>query len=91
MQVRVPLAPTKTLKSADRAAETREPSRRVVAGYNILDNNGVNALMAFLMSMSGMIVAAWVFGFDLGNASGQAVPHLRSLLGYSGPSRDRGL
>lgn len=38
-----------------------EPSRHVENGMGILDNNSVNVLMAFLMSIGGMMVVslAW--------------------------------
>ncbi|KAI9836650.1 MAG: hypothetical protein M1819_001284 [Sarea resinae] len=37
------------------------PSRTVVSGWGLLDNNGVNFLMALLMSLGGMGVAAAAF------------------------------
>ena len=39
-------------------------SRYVVAGAEWLDNNGVNLLMAALMSLGGMMVASWWWGVD---------------------------
>ena len=35
------------------------PSRVVVSGWNVLDNNWVNFLMALIMTVSGMGVAGW--------------------------------
>ncbi|KAL8784849.1 MAG: hypothetical protein Q9213_003753 [Squamulea squamosa] len=40
-------------------------SRRVGSGINLLDNNAVNLLMAFVMSVGGMIVAAYVWELPL--------------------------
>ena len=34
------------------------PSRKIEAGYSLLDNNGVNVLMAAIMSVGSMIVAS---------------------------------
>ncbi|KAH6610826.1 hypothetical protein Trco_000846 [Trichoderma cornu-damae] len=36
-----------------------QPSRVVESGWNLLDNNDVNFLMAVTMSVSGMAVASW--------------------------------
>ncbi|KAL8730703.1 MAG: hypothetical protein Q9166_003895 [cf. Caloplaca sp. 2 TL-2023] len=41
-------------------------SRRVESGISFLDNNGVNVLMAFTMSIGGMIIAAYVWDLPLG-------------------------
>jgi hypothetical protein len=40
-------------------------SRRIEAGYDLLDNNAVNLLMAAIMSVSGMAVASYVWGVPL--------------------------
>ncbi|OXV07890.1 hypothetical protein Egran_04343 [Elaphomyces granulatus] len=40
-------------------------SRRIEAGYDLLDNNAVNLLMAAIMSLSGMAVASYVWGVPL--------------------------
>jgi hypothetical protein len=37
------------------------PSRKVESGLGVLDNNAVNLLMAFSMSIGGMIVAGYVW------------------------------
>ena len=42
-----------------------EASRRVESGLGILDNNTVNLLMAFLMSIGGMIVTSFVWDTPL--------------------------
>lgn len=42
-----------------------KPSRVVEAGWDILDNNGVNFLMAFTMSFGSMVVASWYWGVPL--------------------------
>ncbi|UKZ77896.1 hypothetical protein TrVFT333_005624 [Trichoderma virens FT-333] len=44
-----------------------QPSRVVENGWDLLDNNDVNFLMAVTMSVSGMAVASWYWGF-LGRA-----------------------
>ncbi|KAL1981070.1 hypothetical protein VTN96DRAFT_3095 [Rasamsonia emersonii] len=40
-------------------------SRRVESGYDLLDNNGVNVLMAAIMSVGGMAVASYVWDIPL--------------------------
>lgn len=40
-------------------------SRVVEAGWDILDNNGVNFLMAFSMSMGSMVIASWYWGVPI--------------------------
>lgn len=42
-----------------------EPSRRIESGIGLLDNNAVNLLMAFLMSVGGMLIAAYVWHVPL--------------------------
>lgn len=41
------------------------PSRVVESGWDILDNNDVNFLMAFSMSLGSMIIASWYWGLPL--------------------------
>ncbi|KAK0670527.1 integral membrane protein DUF92-domain-containing protein [Cercophora samala] len=41
------------------------PSREVVTGWDLLDNNDVNFLMAFGMSFGAMAVAGWYWGVSL--------------------------
>ncbi|KAF7592907.1 hypothetical protein BBP40_012227 [Aspergillus hancockii] len=43
------------------ADETVHESRRVESGHDLLDNNAVNVLMAFIMSAGAMGVASWVW------------------------------
>ena len=38
-----------------------DPSRHVENGLGILDNNEVNLLMAFLMSVGGMFIASYIW------------------------------
>lgn len=45
--------------------KSEEPSRRVESGLGILDNNTVNLLMAFLMSIGGMVIASFVWDIPL--------------------------
>lgn len=40
-------------------------SRKIESGLGLLDNNAVNLLMAFLMSIGGMLVAGYVWGVPL--------------------------
>lgn len=40
-------------------------SRRVESGYDLLDNNGVNVLMAAIMSVGGMAVASYLWDIPL--------------------------
>lgn len=42
-----------------------KPSRVVESGWDILDNNDVNFLMAFTMSLGAMVVAAWHWDYAL--------------------------
>ena len=42
-----------------------EASRRVESGLGLLDNNTVNLLMAFLMSIGGMAAASYVWHVPL--------------------------
>ncbi|KUI74294.1 Transmembrane protein 19 [Cytospora mali] len=44
-----------------------KPSRVVESGWDILDNNDVNFLMAFSMSLGSMVVASWYWGEPLQN------------------------
>lgn len=37
------------------------PSREVVSGFSLLDNNEVNFLMALTMSLGGMAIAGWIW------------------------------
>lgn len=47
----------------------RTPSRVVESGWDILDNNDVNFLMALIMSLSSMVVAGWYWGYTLDSIS----------------------
>lgn len=40
-------------------------SRRLETGRDWLDNNGVNILMAFLMSVGAMGISQWAWGVDV--------------------------
>ncbi|KAK4191191.1 transmembrane protein 19 [Podospora australis] len=42
-----------------------KPSREVVTGWDLLDNNDVNFLMAFTMSVGAMAVAGWYWDVTL--------------------------
>lgn len=42
-----------------------EPSRRIESGVGILDNNAVNILMAFFMSIGGMILSSWIWDMPI--------------------------
>ena len=41
------------------------PSRRIESGMGVLDNNGVNLLMAATMSLGGMVVMGYMWGVPL--------------------------
>ncbi|PFH57900.1 hypothetical protein XA68_14436 [Ophiocordyceps unilateralis] len=45
------------------------PSRIVVSGFDLLDNNDVNFLMASTMSIGGMALASWYWGLDIDNVT----------------------
>ncbi|KAH8429616.1 DUF92 domain-containing protein [Aspergillus melleus] len=49
------------------SVDSRQESRRVESGWDILDNNAVNLLMAAIMSVGGMGVASWVWGLSVGD------------------------
>ncbi|KAI3342218.1 integral membrane protein DUF92 [Ustulina deusta] len=42
-----------------------KPTRIAVTGWDLLDNNDVNFLMAFTMSVGGMVVAAWYWDIPI--------------------------
>ncbi|CAJ2502600.1 Uu.00g099940.m01.CDS01 [Anthostomella pinea] len=42
-----------------------KPTRVAESGFDLLDNNDVNFLMAFTMSTSAMVVAGWYWGIPL--------------------------
>ena len=48
-----------------RSHEESHESRRVESGHDWLDNNGVNVLMAALMSVGAMGIAQWVWAVDV--------------------------
>jgi hypothetical protein len=50
-------------------AEEKEhhESRKLESGKDILDNNGVNLLMAGIMSVGGMVAASIYWGVPLGS------------------------
>lgn len=50
---------------AGRTHEEGHESRRIETGHDWLDNNGVNILMAFVMSAGAMGIAQWVWGTDV--------------------------
>ncbi|KAI9705453.1 MAG: hypothetical protein M1836_006208 [Candelina mexicana] len=45
--------------------DDKPPSRRIESGFGVLDNNGVNLLMAFIMSVGSMVVASWYWDIPL--------------------------
>ncbi|KAH0547636.1 hypothetical protein FGG08_000125 [Glutinoglossum americanum] len=46
------------------------PSRKVESGVGLLDNNAVNLLMAIIMSIGGIVMAAWYWGVPLDRVMG---------------------
>ncbi|KAH8162868.1 hypothetical protein CIB48_g5391 [Xylaria polymorpha] len=42
-----------------------KPTRVVETGWDLLDNNDVNFLMAFTMSVGGMVAASWYWGVPM--------------------------
>ncbi|KAI1767195.1 integral membrane protein DUF92-domain-containing protein [Hypoxylon sp. FL1150] len=44
-----------------------KPTRVTESGFDLLDNNDVNFLMAFTMSIGGMVLAGWYWGVPLEN------------------------
>ena len=59
VQVMVSSSQTPANKKSD------EPSRRIESGLGLLDNNMVNLLMAFLMSVGGMVISGYVWHIPL--------------------------
>lgn len=49
-----------------------KPSRVVESGWDVLDNNDVNFLMAFTMSLGAMAVAGWHWGYSWENIVGRS-------------------
>ncbi|PIG86299.1 DUF92 domain protein [Aspergillus arachidicola] len=45
--------------------ETVHESRKIESGRDLLDNNAVNVLMAFIMSVGAMGVAGWLWGVSV--------------------------
>ncbi|KAI1274623.1 integral membrane protein DUF92 [Xylaria sp. FL0933] len=43
----------------------KKPARVAETGWDLLDNNDVNFLMAFIMSVGGMVVAAWYWDIPI--------------------------
>lgn len=43
------------------AGDTVHETRKVESGCDLFDNNVVNLLMASIMSVGGMLVAAWIW------------------------------
>ncbi|KZF23163.1 hypothetical protein L228DRAFT_267178 [Xylona heveae TC161] len=52
-------------KIGDRPEVSSRPSRKVISGRDLLDNNGVNLLMAFSMSFASMFAASWYWDIPL--------------------------
>ena len=57
------IAPTTT---AEKKEDSAQESRRIEVGHDILSNNGVNLLMASIMSGLAIVGTAWVWGVPLG-------------------------
>ncbi len=45
----------------DQKDRQSRPSRRIVSGRDLLDNNGVNFVMALAMSITGVVAASWLW------------------------------
>ncbi|KAK3327583.1 integral membrane protein DUF92-domain-containing protein [Cercophora scortea] len=56
------------LLSGEGKDAAEKPSRVVENGWDLLDNNDVNFLMAFTMSVGAMAVASWYWGVPLQSA-----------------------
>ena len=63
VQVMVSSSQTPANKKSD------EPSRRIESGLGLLDNNAVNLLMAFLMSVGGIVISSYVWHIPLRSIS----------------------
>lgn len=64
IRVLVPEQPSR--RGLDNKSEEVRPASRVVEnGWDLLDNNDVNFLMAVIMSVSAMVVAGWYWGVPL--------------------------
>ncbi|KAF2461220.1 integral membrane protein DUF92-domain-containing protein [Lineolata rhizophorae] len=58
----------KVRKGEVRGAGDFHESRRIEVGHDVLSNNGVNLLMATLMSIGAMVGAAMMWGISLGES-----------------------
>jgi len=57
---------TQEVKGEDNVEPAAKPSSRIVeSGWDILDNNDVNFLMAFTMSMGSMVITGLYWGYTL--------------------------
>lgn len=59
---------TQVLTSSSRTQPAKgdlKASRRVESGIGLLDNNAVNVLMAFIMSVGGMLIMSYVWDLPL--------------------------
>lgn len=48
-----------------RPHEESHESRRIETGWDLLDNNAVNVLMAAIMSLGAMVVAGWMWDLSI--------------------------
>lgn len=48
----------------------KQPSRVIENGWDLLDNNDVNLLMAASMSLGAMVVAGWFWGVPMESITG---------------------
>ena len=63
---KVPIHAIGLTTTAEKKEDTTQESRRIEVGHDILSNNGVNLLMASIMSGLAIVGTAWVWGVPLG-------------------------
>lgn len=61
----VPSARSQSSSGVVNAAETAHGSRKIESGFDILDNNAVNVLMAAIMSVGAMLLAGYYWDISL--------------------------
>jgi uncharacterized membrane protein len=62
---KVPIHAISLTPTAEKKEDSTQESRRIEVGHDILSNNGVNLLMASMMSGLAILGAAWVWGVPL--------------------------
>jgi uncharacterized membrane protein len=62
---KVPIHAITLIQTAEKIEDSAQESRRIEVGHDVLSNNGVNLLMASMMSGLAILAAAWVWRVPL--------------------------